>query len=58
MLPTNVVDAAPVAHSRIYTLSDVAKHASPKDCWCIYDNKVFDVSLTFSTPSALRRPRI
>ncbi|GAA5904352.1 hypothetical protein JCM5296_005264 [Sporobolomyces johnsonii] len=33
-----------VKRNRIYTREDVEAHTSPKDCWVIHNNKIYDVS--------------
>lgn len=36
--------AAPSTQTKSYTLSDVAKHASGKDCWIAVDGAVYDIT--------------
>lgn len=44
LLASLCLPAAAAGEARSYSAEDVAKHASPKDCWVVIKNKVYDLT--------------
>lgn len=42
--PATVAPAPVTAADRLYTLAEVARHATPTDCWMAIDGSVYDFS--------------
>jgi len=43
-LPVEVAAPLPVAASKAYALSEVARHDTPDDCWMAINGEVYDLS--------------
>lgn len=41
---TRVVPGAPDAKDRTITLAEVSQHDTPRDCWVVIYDRVFDIS--------------
>lgn len=48
---SQIVPGSPEAKDRIITLSEVARHDSPQDCWVVVYDRVYDITTFFDEVS-------